>query len=161
MIYIGIDVGKRGAIAVTHPSGRVESFFFKLNPDKSYNLCDTWKVFNKIKKYKNKSIVVIEDVYCVGGSSAQATWSFAEGKSMIECFLVAMGFKYNKVKPKAWQKVIFQGLPDHLETTKDKSIFFTQQKYPKCNLTPDRLRSPHDGIADAVCMAHYAKLKFV
>jgi len=72
-----------------------------------------------------------------------------------------MGFKYNKVKPKVWQKLIFLGLPSTLTDTKQKSIYFTQQNYPKAKLllTP-RHTKPHDGIADATCMAHYAKIKY-
>ena len=160
MIHIGIDPGKDGAIAIVHPSGEVETHFFAKNQDKTYNLPDTWKIFKQLEQYKGDCVITLEDVYCVGGSSAQATWSFSRGKTLIESFLVALGFEYNLVKPKVWQKTVFAEFPADMKDTKVKSITFVQSNYPKCDLTPARLRKPHDGISDAVCLAHYSKLNF-
>lgn len=161
MVYIGIDIGKKGAIAVLYPDGEVETHLFPMKSDNSYDLPKMWRAFQKIEKHVGESICVIEDVYCVGGASAQSTWSFAEGKAYIESFLVAMGFEYYKVRPKAWQKVIFAQFPKTMKDTKEKSINFTKEHYPKAKLliTP-RHRREHDGIADAVCMGHYGKLKY-
>jgi crossover junction endodeoxyribonuclease RuvC len=160
MIFIGIDVGKDGAITVLHPNGEVDSYFFSKNQDKTYNLRENWKIFKNLEQYKGNCIVTVEDVYCVGGSSAQATWSFSRGKAFIECFLVAVGLEYNLVKPKVWQKTIFAEFPKEMKDTKEKSITFVQRYYPKCNLIPKPLRKPHDGISDALCIAHYSKLNF-
>jgi crossover junction endodeoxyribonuclease RuvC len=160
MIYIGIDVGKDGAISILHENGEVESHLFSINQDRTYDLYENWDIFSKIKKHKGNCIITVEDVYCVGGSSAQATWSFSRGKAIIECFLVCLGFEYNLVKPKVWQKTIFAQFPKEMKDTKEKSISFVKENYPKCNLIPKPKRTPHDGIADAVCIAHYSKLNY-
>jgi hypothetical protein len=156
-VFIGIDVGKEGAIAVLLPCGKVETYLFPRNPDNSYNLPAMFKVFKKLKKYIDRAIVTIEDVHSIKGASAGSSWSFASGKAYIEAFLVAVGFDdFNRVNPQVWQRVIFRLIPMQSDTKKS-SIFFTEANYPLCKLIVGRTKK-HDGIADAVCIAHYSKL---
>ena len=57
------------------------------------------------------------------------------------------------VHPRTWQSKILKGLPG--ETTKERSIHFARCEYPDVDLTPGRLKKPHDGIADAICIARW------
>lgn len=155
-VFIGIDVGKQGAIAVLLPNGRVETYTFPKKPNGAYDLPKMFLVFKKIKKYANRCVAVVEDVHAIKGASASSTWSFASGKAYIEAFLVSNNIEYNKVNPQVWQRFIFKKIPDQGDT-KLNSILFTETFYKKCKLIVGRTKK-HDGIADAVCMAHYGKI---
>lgn len=67
-------------------------------------------------------------------------------------------FLIKYIKPKEWQAVHKDLPPEYLNyDTKDKSIAFCGLKYPDVNLViGKRAKNPHDGMADAICMAHYA-----
>jgi hypothetical protein len=53
--------------------------------------------------------------------------------------------------PQAWQRVILRDIPGE---GKARSIARAAQ-LPGLNLTPGRRRRPHDGLADAACLALY------
>lgn len=65
----------------------------------------------------------------------------------------AAGIPYRLVTPQAWKKRVLAG------TTKDKdaAISFVRRAYPTIDLTPGKKRTPHDGIADAVCLAEWGR----
>jgi crossover junction endodeoxyribonuclease RuvC len=58
------------------------------------------------------------------------------------------------VRPQAWKKKVLAG------TSKDKeaAIAFVRARFPGAPLTLPRCRTPHDGMADAVCIGYYGCL---
>lgn len=71
-------------------------------------------------------------------------------------------FLIKYIRPKEWQ-VVHKDLPPECLNydTKDKSIAFCRLVYPDVDLVKGkRAKKPHDGMADAICMAHYA-VKFL
>ena len=57
----------------------------------------------------------------------------------------------------AWKKVVLAHLP--WKGNKKASIDFCQQTYPNVSLLKtSRCRVPHDGLSDALCLAHYGKM---
>jgi crossover junction endodeoxyribonuclease RuvC len=84
------------------------------------------------------------------------------------------------VTPQAWKKVVLPGLipakaklpPDataaqkkaasaaNKKAGKDAAIGWCRRAYPSVSLIPEGCRVPHDGIADSLCIAEYARLKF-
>lgn len=64
-------------------------------------------------------------------------------------------FGYVRVTPQAWKKIILSGTGHE----KSDAIAYVQNKYPQINLLPTaRCTSPHDGMADAVCLMEYARV---
>lgn len=61
------------------------------------------------------------------------------------------------VKAQEWQVLLWD--EDAPDETKAKSIARVKRLFPDVNLCPDGRRSPSDGIADAVNIAHYAFLR--
>jgi crossover junction endodeoxyribonuclease RuvC len=80
------------------------------------------------------------------------TFGFVTGA--LHGILAALGIPIYMVTPQAWKKVILAGTP------KDKlaSIEYCTRVYPYVDLhaTP-RSTTMHNGIADAICIAAYAK----
>ncbi len=67
---------------------------------------------------------------------------------------MALRIPHLAVTPQAWKKAVLAG------TARDKAaaIAFATRRFPGVPLlaTP-RSRTPHDGVADAVCLAEYAR----
>ena len=104
--------------------------------------------------------VVIENVHAIAGGSAKANWSFSRGKTFLEVLCIAYDLPFTMVNPKAWQKVIHQGIPKQKEA-KDMTLMAVKRLYPDVDLRKsERAKKPYDGIYDALAMAHYCKLTF-
>jgi len=61
----------------------------------------------------------------------------------------------DELSSRTWQAKI---LPKGCLDTKAASIAVCQEKFPEVSLTPGRKRKPHDGMADALCIALYGWL---
>jgi hypothetical protein len=67
------------------------------------------------------------------------------------------------VTPQSWQKAILPGVvPGHATDTKARSIAYVKRRWPGLNLRrTDRCKVDHDGIADAACIAEWARRRIV
>ena len=63
------------------------------------------------------------------------------------------------VKAKEWQSILWE--EDAPDETKARSIERVRRLFPYVHLWPNKRKKPHDGIADAVNIAHYAFLRMV
>jgi len=70
--------------------------------------------------------------------------------------LVCAKIPYEVVRPRIWQKVVLCGIEG--ADTKVKSVLKCQRRLPDLDLTPGKKRKPHDGLADAACMALYGHI---
>lgn len=145
MIYIGIDVGKNGGYAVIYPNNIVveawdnEGFVEEMhNVALSDELC----------------VACVEHVGAMPKQGVSSMFSFGKSAGFIEGVLRANMIPFQLVKPKEWKKEF------GLNSDKAKSIEVAQRLFPKVNLlaTP-RCKKPHDGMAEALLMAEYAKRK--
>lgn len=58
-----------------------------------------------------------------------------------------------RVTPQTWKKLVLAGT----QHGKGDAIAHVKNRFPHVNLLPTpRCRKPHDGMADAICMAEYA-----
>lgn len=149
MKYIGIDIGTNGALACLDES----SLFYML-------LKEDW--IDYIRKQKG-SLVMIEDLHSIYGSSAKSNFQFGVNNGLVMGALTALRIDYLKVHPKLWQKEMWRGVPPILKNgkvdTKATSLEAARLLYPtETFLATKRSTTPHDGIVDAVLLAHYCKL---
>lgn len=70
----------------------------------------------------------------------------------IEDRLAALGVPFQLVAPQSWQKVVCAGTGD----PKARSVAAAQRMLPSLDLMPGKRRVPHDGLADAGCLALHA-----
>ena len=145
MIYIGVDVGKNGGYAVIYPNNTV---------------VEAWSDEGFIEEMRNValsdelSVACVEQVGAMPNQGVKSMFSFGKSAGFIEGVLRANLIPFQLVKPKEWKKEF------GLNSDKAKSIEVCQRLFPKLNLlaTP-RCRVPHDGMAEALLMAEYAKRK--
>ena len=177
MIYIGIDPGFTGAIAhidgaLDLPAGRVMpisgtgtdreismrgiglhlcGLMDSTGPDSLFVCLEKAQAMKRIIKDNDGN----EKEKKQGVSSA---FRYGTGYGMIQGVLSTLRIPYVLVTPQSWKKVVLSGLA-WKGTKKAASIQWCERRYPNYNLlrTP-RCTTPHDGMADALCLAQLARL---
>lgn len=163
-IYVGIDIGKSGAIAAI-VDGKIH---VKPMPKIKTEL-DYPEISATLTKLKNQNAhVVFEKLGLIYGSSKKTAWSMGEQSGAVEMSCICQGVPYTKVKAVDWQKQMFQGLDQitkpsktgkkEVRDTKAMALVAIKRIFPDLKLTfGERATKPHDGLIDAVLMAEYAR----
>lgn len=146
MFYMGIDPGKSGGLALI----RVDSFdleFIRVCPYSDSELIDmTFEIKDEPCK------VVLEKVGAMPGQGVTSMFSFGQSFGFIRGVLEAYGIPYELVPPQKWKK--------EFSVTKDKntSVNAAKRLFPAVGLKrTDRCTKDHDGMAEALLMAEYAR----
>ena len=143
MIYIGIDPGKKGGVAIISDK-KTEAYAYSDEV-----------LIELMKSIKDKEVVVcLEYVHSMPKQGVVSTFSFGKSAGFIEGVLQAFSIPYQLIRPQRW-KAEFS-----LTGSKQKSVDVCRKLFPKVNLlATERSRVPHDGMAEALLMAEYAKRK--
>lgn len=142
MIYVGIDPGKSGVLAIMRENAQIDTFLF-----------DPIIYTQQIALLKDQPVrACVEKVNAMPGQGVTSMFSFGHNLGFIEGLLSATAISYQLVPPQKWKKEF------SLSSDKSKSIEVCQKLFPDVNLlaTP-RSKKPHDGIAEAVLMCEYAR----
>jgi hypothetical protein len=178
-ISIGVDVGKKGGIAIISESQNKETKIQLLTipviKNKAVDVHALTQLFIGDSPVTTTH-VVIEDVHSIFGAGAKANFQFGWIAGIIEGIVISKGLKFTKVQPKEWQKEMWQGVTPitipgkstkkdgTLKTkvdTKATSLIACKRLFPGVNLVPtQRARKEHDGLVDALLMAEYGRRKF-
>ena len=166
MIHIGIDPGKSaGAIAGIDSVGEV---IFKQEFPKIGKEVDLQALNSILQKYYDdydgNMMVMIEDPGMIFGVSKSSQASLAKNQGHLEGLVVGNMFRYELVKPKVWQKVMWTGVTIQKKSngktndTKKTSLLAVKRLFPRTDLTKaGRSVTPHDGIIDAILLAEYSR----
>ena len=156
MIVIGIDPGKRGGVAMLDSvyCGGVDHFS-RMMPDSPVGFAMSIKEAVLCEGKSEVVVAYVELVHSMPKQGVASTFSFGKGFGEILGVLAALNIRTELVSPQKWKRAVLAG------TDRDKAaaIQFVQENYPYIDLTPGRCRVPQDGIADAVCIAHYGMLQ--
>ena len=165
-LYVGIDIGKHGAIAIIHPDDRknVRTMAMPMIKDEiDYHLLYS----NLTTLYLNNQDnihVVFEKLGVIFGSGKNTAFSMGYQSGAIEMMCIANRIPYTKVRAVDWQKQMFQGVDSILKPksnkrdTKAMALIAINRIFPDLKLTfGERAVKPHDGLIDAVLIAEYAR----
>ena len=143
MIYLGIDPGKKGGIAV------IDGGTANAAP---YSDTELMQICNRL--HKDTARAAIEKVHAMPGQGVTSMFSFGQSVGYIKGVLEANGIAYQEIPPQTWKKEF------GLNTDKQKSIDVCRRLFPAVSLraTP-RCTTDHDGMAEALLIAEYAKRK--
>jgi crossover junction endodeoxyribonuclease RuvC len=148
MIYLGIDPGKRGAVAymMETPGGN-----FVTNAVPMEQALFTLKALASTGKPIR---ACIEKVHAMPKQGVTSTFTFGAGYGWLKGVMDALGISYQEIPPEKWKKEF------GLNTDKQKSIAVCRQLFPEADLRPsERSRVDNDGMAEALLMAEYARRK--
>ena len=146
-MIIGIDPGLKGGIAFLSAKGAGASVMPVAGKEID------GRALAAALDLSRPDVVIIEKVASRPGQGVASMFRFGQGYGVIIGVCEALGIPYRLVTPQAWKKTVLAG------TAKDKdaAISFVRRAYPDIDLSPGRLRVPHDGMADAVCLAEFGR----
>lgn len=103
-------------------------------------------------KHFNPDAIFIEKVGAMPGQGVTSMFNFGLATGIVHGIAGAVGIVPELVRPQVWKGVILDGT----EKDKDAAIGFCEQNFPNTDLRPtQRSKKPHDGTADAICIACY------
>lgn len=147
-LFIGIDPGKSGGIALIDLE-RCISSTEPYSDQALIKLCAD--VSQDSYKY---SICCLEKVGAMPGQGVVSMFSFGQSVGYIKGVLEAFRIPYQEITPQKWKREF------GLTSDKAKSAEVCRKLFPDVSLlaTP-RCKKPHDGMAEALLMAEYARRK--
>lgn len=146
-IYIGVDPGKKGAMAIMGYSNTTgERYMMKIIPFDPQEYIKTLKQFNG-------ATVCIEQVHSLSREGVKSVWSFGQTYGWLLGVLDAVGLSYQTVPPNLWKKDF-----SLLRTEKKQSIEVCKRLFPGIELRrTDKSRTDDDNMADAALICEYAR----
>lgn len=161
MISIGIDPGLRGGLVALYPDAPPEAHVMPVlsyqvrgknrREMDLYSVCD-WLTGMRLTYGSGGLSVAIERQQAYRGQGLSSTAKTMRAYGQLEGICQGLGLSYLLPRPQEWQELL-DGTPGE---GKGRSIAWCQKHLPDLDLTPGRLRVPHDGLADAACIAAWA-----
>ena len=158
-VYIGVDPGFTGYLVAISGAGEIVSTLKMPRCGRSGPV-DIAVVMEWLIDVKDgRAVVMLEGLVKPGGKmkgskgtyqTQGANWGALRG------MLIALGARFDTPPPRRWQQAICPGKGD----TKARSIAACRRLFPDLDLTPGRKTKPDDNLADAACLAEYARRMF-
>lgn len=165
--YLGCDIGKNGAFALIREDNK---FIFTFKLPVIGTEIDVNRITSYLRNFRGDiKQGVMEDVHSIFNVSAKSNFQFGRALGIIEGGFAGFEIPFLKVAPKTWQKVAHLGIPEiklplkvgqknPSNDTKAMSLLAATRLFPTQDfLATEKSKKPHDGIVDALLIAHYCK----
>jgi crossover junction endodeoxyribonuclease RuvC len=149
-VIFGVDIGQRGAIVRLNDDGSLhDAHVMPLG----YEGIQWHRVHELLSECSGGAIEWVNAMPSRGGIRMGATSAFSFGGSFegVKACLQIAGVPFVEIRASSWKKKVLTGT----DKSKDSAIEFAKERFPGINMTPGRLRKPHDGIGDAACIAEW------
>ena len=166
-VYVGIDVGSNGGVFAFNDKGEVliKEAVPQTKGGGGVDYKKLYKILSSVAGYEVSLHVGIEDVHSLFGMSAKSNFSFGFIKGLKIGFLEVLGYEYELVTPKNWQKRVWIDsdiVPKATgkgKDTKATSLNAAKRIFPLVDFRKsDRAKIPHDGIFDSALIAEYIRI---
>jgi hypothetical protein len=160
MITIGIDPGLQGSAVAINDQDQISGWFdcpvVKVKGSKRDFLPRAMASgLLELGKPEN-SFVFLESAQAMPKQGLSSTFKTGEGFGIWQGIIAALGYRYEIVKPRLWQKHFYKGIAAE---GKARSIIACQRLFPDLPLTSPRGRvASLDGRADGTLLAAYGRL---
>ena len=150
-VWIGVDPGQKGSYAVVGSDGSAKAYPWD---DASFI-----KHMNGATMMRDleghKLIAAVEKVGAMPHQGVKSMFNFGKSFGYILGVLEACKIPYQLIPPATWKREF-----SIVGKDKSASIEVCKRLYPDVSLLPtERCRKESDGMADALCLATYAKRK--
>lgn len=152
MIYLGFDPGLSGGVAaIDSTTKQVTAAPMPVTGGEvDARRVGEWVYRLALKAGEGQIIAVVEKVHSMPKQGIASTFKFGKGYGVLLGVLGAYCIRTELVPPEAWKRVVLAGAASGKEAAiewccRNTGIALIQ---PGC-------RKPHDGIADAICIAEY------
>lgn len=145
-VYIGLDPGKKGAMAAVHEDGSVSVIPFD---ERRYIVFLGLIAGNDVK-------CCIEQVHSLPREGVKSVWSFGQNYGWITGILDAFGIPYQAVPPNKWKREY-----SLLKADKKQSTEVCRRLFPNVSLKrTERCKKDDDNMAEALLLCEYARRHF-
>lgn len=151
MSVMGIDPGYNGGVATININRLVILTRMPHMGDKSDHQVDVESIRFLVEANKVKRIF-IEKAQAMPKQGVTSMFKYGREYGRILGMIETTGIPYELVPPRTWQKEAYKGI---ITKGKSRSFIACHRLYPSVSLIPEGCRVPHDGIADALLIAHY------
>lgn len=148
-VFIGIDPGKKGGIACIDTESSIR-----------YTVPYSDKVLIDMCSYESRNgntnhiVCCLEKVSAMPGQGVVSMFSFGQSVGYIKGVLEAFRIPYQEIIPRKWKGEF------GLNANKETSFEVCGKLFPDISLlASNRCTKPHDGMAEALLMAEYARRK--
>lgn len=147
MNLIAVDPGLKGGIAVL-ANGSITAVPMPL-AGKGLDL----GAIAGIIREASPAWIIVEKVAARPGQGVTSMFNFGLGYGAVQGIAAALSVPVELVTPQRWKSTVLHG------TAKDKlsAIAFCRRVFPSVPLVLPRCRSPHDGLADSLCLLEYGR----
>ena len=147
MNFLGIDPGKNGGIALINTQDKD----FAVIP---YSNEEIIRVCRELSRSDGRVMCCLEKVGAMPKQGVVSMFNFGQNVGYIKGVLESFKIPYQEITPQRWKKEF------SLSSDKAVSTAVCKKLFPTVNLlaTP-RSKKPHDGMAEALLMAEYARRK--
>ena len=148
-LFIGIDPGKKGGIAYIDTRDDLAVTM----PYSDYYLIELCADIHH-REDAQTVMCCLEKVGAMHGQGVVSMFTFGQGVGYIKGVLESFRIPYQEISPQKWKKEF------GLSSDKAVSAEVCRKLFPDISLlaTP-RCKKPHDGMAEALLMAEYARRK--
>jgi len=151
--FIGIDPGLHGALAAIRSDGA--RLAHRAMPVAGGEIdCLELRDWIGDLSFTRSVYVAVEKVHSMPKQGVASTFKFGCGYGMIRGVCAACGWSITLVTPQAWKREVLKG---YSKSDKRGAIQFCKSRWPTLNLVQPGCRKPHDGIADAYCLAEWLR----
>ena len=155
-LHLGVDPGLHGGIAALDATGTVVGTWPMPVAGGEVHAAAVADLLRSLRcqdPHQDIGRICIEKVGAMPKQGVSSSFAFGTGWGMIRGVCAALGLPVLLVPPTVWKKRVLLGL------THDNvgAIRFCASRWPTADLIQPRCRTPHDGIADALCLAHYSR----
>jgi crossover junction endodeoxyribonuclease RuvC len=168
-IVIGIDPGKSGGAVALDMYGRPIEWVAANHPEEGYTIKATggahyiptemalWLV-GLMDSYRIVLVITEkQQARPLEGRTSILTTGYGWG--LWVGILAALGLPYKVEPPGVWTRGVFGSMPKGTDR-KARAVTTARSRVPDLPLTWGRKKKPHDGLADACCMALRALAEF-
>lgn len=149
-IYLGIDPGMQGGIAILYPDDLCISVMPEIDSD--------WTWFREIvRAYGARSFhAFVEKVHSMPKQGVASTFKFGTGFGFVRGLLVGLCVPVTLVTPQKWQSAMLAG--ENKDDKKSASRAVAARLWPDISfLKSSRSIKPHDGMCEAALIAEYGR----
>ncbi len=156
MIYVGVDPGFSGAIAVLDgkkvtvtdtPTYKIKSGKKNKNMYNEAMLVAIFSSFDPMSVH-----IAIEKVHSMPGQGVASMFSMGEGYGLLRGIITALKLPYTLITPQSWKKEMMSGQGKE----KSASCHRAQQLFPTAELFGPK-GGAKDGRGDALLIAEYCR----
>jgi len=146
---VGIDPGLSGGLALITSMGA----FVETMPLAGKEI-DAAELAIILKGWE-PDVVYVERVHSFPKQGSVSTFNFGMGYGTVKTAAIVLGYRLELVAPQAWKKAV---LADTLKD-KDAAIDWARRSYPLVRLVQPGCRKAHSGVADALAIAEFGRLR--